>query len=146
MKSHESRLGQRNKKENQVIKAPIKHRRSRLDHASTWTKRAHPTPREASKPSPKAAACHVWRRGPNVTHSRTREARPDSPPVTFEHDPNQPRQGQAHPGHILASPKRDSNVTSLQGPKLSPHSSEVTFGPSSRLGPNVTYFLKANDL
>ncbi|MED6185156.1 hypothetical protein PIB30_054288, partial [Stylosanthes scabra] len=69
---------------------------------------AHPTPKEASKQSPKAAACHVWtthRRGPNVTHSRTREARPDSPPVTFW---------------------LGQNVTQMWAPEASPSSASLT--------------------
>ncbi|MED6115372.1 hypothetical protein PIB30_089811 [Stylosanthes scabra] len=58
----------------------------------------------------------------------------------------------SHLDHVFDMARHGPNVTSTKAweahklPKLSSHSSKVTFGPSSRLGPNVTHLLKAQDL
>ncbi|MED6207155.1 hypothetical protein PIB30_033255 [Stylosanthes scabra] len=86
---------------------------------------------------------------------RSKGGSTNSPPVTLEsywtkRDPQPHQAQQAHQGHIsvtfwlaqnvtLASPKRDSNVTPQQASKLKPSLSKVTFGPSFRLGPNMTF-------
>ncbi|MED6116653.1 hypothetical protein PIB30_102219, partial [Stylosanthes scabra] len=50
----------------------------------------------------------------------------------------------------LATPRSCLSHISLKTPMQAshapPHSSKVTFGPSPRLGPNVTHLLKAQDL
>ncbi|MED6134830.1 hypothetical protein PIB30_040611 [Stylosanthes scabra] len=53
-------------------------------------------------------------------------------------DPQPHQAQQAHQGHVSVMFWAAQNVTPQQAPKLKPSLSKVTFGPSSRLGPNLS--------
>ncbi|MED6150628.1 hypothetical protein PIB30_074210 [Stylosanthes scabra] len=136
--------GEQNPKRDTINELAIIDWNQKMQHSVTWPKRDIHQGKGSKESSPTTHQSHVWTmswHGQNVAHSRKKKACHPPPSITFERDPNVGPLSTPSPHHTKVTFESKREVAQVLQALSS--ATKATFGPSSRLDPNVVHLSKA---